>query len=401
VEYPLGNIRVGGFILQYRPFGQLGFSVSTLGFGCMRLPLLEATPDAHGNVAEERRIDEALATAMLRFAIDQGVNYVDTAYNYHGGQSEWVVGRALSDGYREKVKLATKLPCWLVKEPADFDRLLDEQLKKLNVSHIDFYLLHALRRESWDKVKALGVLEFLNRAVADGRIMYPAFSIHDEFPVFKEILDAHPWAMCQIQLNYMDEDYQAGLAGLQYAGHKGVPVVIMEPLRGGKLAQEPPEEIKQVWKQSKKKRTPAEWAFRWVCDFPETTVVLSGMSTMEQVRENVKIFDNLKPPCLDLQEGFLIDKVRQIYRQRMAIGCTQCGYCMPCPANVSIPHILDLYNDYAMFGSAEGAFLTYKALVARGRDAAQCVECGKCEDACPQQLQIVRALREAHTALQK
>ncbi|MBT9176976.1 MAG: General stress protein 69 [Firmicutes bacterium] len=376
--------------MQYRPFGQLGFNVSTLGFGCMRLPLLEATPSAHGNVAEEARIDEPLATAMLRFAIDQGVNYVDTAYNYHGGQSEWVVGRALANGYREKVKLATKLPCWLAKEPADFDRLLDEQLRKLNVSHVDFYLLHALRGESWKKVKALGVLDFLTRAVADGRIKYPAFSIHDEFPVFKEILDAYAWAMCQIQLNYMDEDYQVGLGGLQYAGHKGVPVVIMEPLRGGKLAQEPPEKVKQVWKQAKKKRTPAEWAFRWVCDFPETTVVLSGMSTMEQVRENLKIFDGCKPPCLDLQEGFLVDKVKQIYRQRMAIGCTQCGYCMPCPANVNIPHILDLYNDYAMFGSPAGAF----------RDAAQCVQCGKCEAECPQHLPIIKALREAHQALQ-
>ncbi len=296
----------------------------------------------------------------------------------------------MANGYREKVKLATKLPCWLVKEPADFDRLLDEQLRKLNVSHIDFYLLHALRGEPWKKVKALGVLDFLSRAVADGRIKYPAFSIHDEFPVFKEILDAYAWAMCQIQLNYMDEDYQAGLAGLQYAGHKGVPVVIMEPLRGGKLAQEPPEEVKQIWKQAKKKRTPAEWAFRWVCDFPETTVVLSGMSTMEQVRENLKIFEGCRPPCLDLQESFLVDKVRQIYRQRMAIGCTQCGYCMPCPANVNIPHILDLYNDYAVFGSAAGAF----------RDAALCVQCGKCEAECPQHLPIIKALREALQAVQ-
>lgn len=365
----------------------------------MRLPLVEATPDAHGNVAEERSIDEPLATAMLRFAIDQGVNYLDTAYSYHGGQSEWVVGRALANGYREKVKLATKLPCWLVREPADFDRLLDAQLRKLNVSHVDFYLLHALRGESWEKVKALGVLEFLTRAVADGRIRHPAFSIHDEFPVFKEILDAYPWAMCQIQLNYMDEDYQAGLAGLQYAGYKEVPVVIMEPLRGGKLAQDPPEEVKQVWQQAKKKKSPAEWAFRWVCDFPETTVVLSGMSTMEQVKENVKIFDRCKSPCLDVQENYLVDKVKQIYRRRLAIGCTQCGYCMPCPHNVNIPHILDLYNDYAMFGSVEGAFLTYKSLVTRGRDASLCVECGKCEELCPQNLPIIRALRGAAEVL--
>jgi len=385
--------------LQYRAFGHLGFNVSALGFGCMRLPLLESSPGAHGNTAEEVRIDEPLATAMLRFAIDQGVNYVDTAYSYHGGQSEWVVGRALADGYREKVKLATKLPCWLVKEPADFDRLLDEQLKKLNVAHVDFYLLHALRRESWDKMKSLGVLEFLTRAVADGRIKYPAFSFHDEFPVFKEILDAYAWAMCQIQLNYMDEDYQAGLGGLQYAGYKGTPVVIMEPLRGGKLAEEPPKEVKEVWQKAKKKRSPAEWAFRWVCDFPETTVVLSGMSTMEQVRENLKIFDGCKSPCLSLEEGFLIDKVRQIYRQRMAIGCTLCGYCMPCPANVNIPHILDLYNDYAMFGSTHGAFMSYGSLVSRGRDAAQCVQCGHCEEKCPQNLPIMRALEDAHQVL--
>lgn len=387
--------------MQYRPFGKLGFNVSTLGFGCMRLPLEKPTDGAHGNVVEERHIDEEAAITMIRYAIDRGVNYIDTAYNYHQGQSEIVVGKALADGYRQKVKLATKLPCWLVKEPADFDRLLNEQLKKLNTDHIDFYLLHALRKEWWDRLKAFGVLEFLDRAVADGRIKYPSFSIHDSFKVFKEILDSYDWSMCQIQLNYMNEDYQVGLEGLQYAGYKEVPVVIMEPLLGGKLAKEPPAEIKAVWNKARKRKSPAEWAFRWVSNFPETTVVLSGMTTIEQLLENLKIFKDCKAYNLDEHDCYLIDQVKQLYRERMVVSCTSCRYCMPCPEKINIPHILNQYNDHSIYGSVEGAFLTYKSLMSNGTDASRCVECGKCEEHCPQGTQIIQCLKHAHEVLSK
>lgn len=387
--------------MQTRPFGKLGFNVSTLGFGCMRLPLEKPAAGAHGNVVEEGHIDEEAAITMIRYAIDRGVSYIDTAYNYHSGQSELVVGKALANGYRQKVKLATKLPCWLVKEPSDFDRLLNEQLKKLNTDHIDFYLLHALRKEVWDRMKNLGVLEFLDRAVADGRIKYPSFSIHDSFKVFKEILDSYNWSMCQIQLNYMNEDYQAGLEGLQYAGYKEVPVVIMEPLLGGKLAKEPPAEIQAVWNKARKRKSPAEWAFRWVSSFPETTVVLSGMTTMEQVVENLKIFKECKAHNLDEHDSYLIDQVRKMFRERMVVSCTSCRYCLPCPQRVSIPHILNQYNDHAVYGSVEGAFLTYTSLMSSGTDASRCVECGKCEEHCPQGIPIIQFLKDAHEILAK
>lgn len=375
--------------MQYRPFGNLGFDVSTLGFGCMRLPLREGTSD----------IDEQAAIALIRHAINNEVNYIDTAYNYHGGQSERVVGKALRDGYRDKVKLATKLPCWLVNEYADFDRLLNLQLEKLETDHIDFYLLHALRKDWWEKLKGLGVLEFLDAAVRDGRIRYPSFSFHDSFQVFKGILDAYPWSMCQIQMNYMNEDYQAGMDGLHYAGFKGVPVAIMEPLLGGKLARTPPKEVQAVWKRSKNKWSPAEWAFRWVADFRETTVVLSGMNTMEQLEENLAIFKRARAGSLSSEDSALIDQVKKIYRERMLVECTQCRYCMPCPAKVNIPYILDMYNDLSMYEGTEGTFVTYKSAIANENDGSRCVECGKCEELCPQGIRVINVLKDAHKAL--
>lgn len=385
--------------MQYRPFGTLGFDISTLGFGCMRLPLKAKTPGAHGNVIAEGDIDEDLAISLIRHAIDKGVNYVDTAYNYHTEQSERVVAKALQDGYRDKVKLATKLPGWLVKEYGDFDRLLNLQLEKLQTDHIDFYLLHALHHDLWEKLKDLGVLKFLDAAVEDGRIRFPAFSIHDSSDVFKDILDAYSWSMCQIQMNYMDEDYQAGLEGMQYAGYKGVPVVIMEPLLGGKLAKKPPMDVQAVWDKAKNKWSPAEWAFRWVANFPETTVVLSGMNSMAQLEENLKIFSKAKAEDLSLQELALVDEVKKIYRRRTVVNCTQCHYCMPCPAKVDIPGILTQYNDLSMYDSVDGAFVTYASAQSSGTDASRCVACGHCEEHCPQGIQIIDTLKTAHKSL--
>ncbi len=266
--------------MKYRKFGKLDWQISALGFGAMRLPVIDRNPNS---------INEELAIKMMRYAFDHGVNYVDSAFGYHGGNSEKVVGKALKDGYREKVKLATKFPLWAMKSADDYDNTLDEQLKKLQVDKIDVYLFHGLAKRTWDRVKELQVLKRAERAVADGRIGHIGFSFHDNFDALKEIVDGYDnWTMCQVQYNYMDIDIQAGTKGVQYAASKGVAVVVMEPVRGGRLAN-PPEAVAKVWQDFKPKRSAVEWALLWVWNQPEISLALSGMSTMEQVVENVDI----------------------------------------------------------------------------------------------------------------
>ena len=276
--------------MLYRKFPRCRHDISILGFGCMRLPPAEGQ-QAGG------KVDEQKATALIRTAIDGGVNYIDTAYPYHNGESELVVGRALGDGYRDRVFLATKLPSWLVTSREEMDRYLDEQLARLATDHIDFYLLHGLGGETWENLSRLGVLEFLDSARADGRIRYPAFSFHDQFPVFKEIVDAYEWTFAQIQYNYMDEQYQAGTQGLKYAAEQGLGIVVMEPLRGGLLSGDVPA-IHQHIRNAPVRRTPSEWGLRWVWNHPEVTVVLSGMTAMEQVRENLACAEQGLPDSL-------------------------------------------------------------------------------------------------------
>lgn len=381
--------------MEYRKFGDLGFEVSTFGLGCMRLPL-EVQPDG---TTDPAKIDEQEAIKMIRYAIDNGVNYLDTAYPYHGGNSERLLAKALKDGYREKVKIATKLPVWLAESYEDFEKLLDEQLAKLEVEYIDFYLLHALSKDRWDKIKELGVLDFLDQAVAAGKIKYPGFSFHDELPVFKEIIDSYDWKMCQIQLNILDQDYQAGVEGMRYAASKSIPVVIMEPLRGGRLAHNVPEDVKALWDQAETKRSPVEWAFRWLYNFPEITVILSGVSTMEQLKDNLEIFSKSAPNSMDEKELELVRKVKELYDSKIKVGCTGCNYCVPCPSGVEIPRIFSIYNDYSIFGGAKEFKEMYKGLMNEGKDASSCVECGQCESECPQHISIIDKLKEAHEVL--
>ncbi|NLN42350.1 MAG: aldo/keto reductase [Clostridiales bacterium] len=381
--------------MEYRKFGDLGFDISIFGVGCMRLPL-EVQPDG---TTDPTKIDEQEAIKMIRYAIDNGVNYLDTAYPYHGGNSELLLAKALKDGYREKVKIATKLPVWLAETYEDFEKLLDEQLAKLEVDYIDFYLLHALSKDRWDKIKKLGVLDFLDKAVASGKIKYPGFSFHDELPVFKEIIDSYDWKMCQIQLNILDQDYQAGVEGMRYAGSKGIPVVIMEPLRGGRLAHNVPEDVKALWDQAEIKRSPVEWAFRWLYNFPEVTVILSGVSTMEQLKDNIEIFSKAAPNSMDEKELELVRQVKELYDSKIKVGCTGCNYCVPCPSGVEIPRVFSLYNDYSIFGGAEEFKKRYKELMDEGKDASNCVECGQCESECPQHISIIDKLKEAHQVL--
>lgn len=376
--------------MQYRVFDKLGEKLSVLGFGAMRLPVEGGD---QGNIKEEESIE------LIRYAIDKGVNYVDTAYNYHKGNSEILVGKALKDGYREKVKIATKLPVWLVNTYEDFDKYLNEQLQKLDVEYIDFYLLHSLDREKWTKIKELNVFDFMDKALKDGRVKHIGFSFHDELSLFKEIIDSYDWHFCQIQYNYMNENYQAGTEGLEYAASKNIPVIIMEPLLGGKLAKTPPKEIQDIWNKAAVKRTPAEWGLRWVLNHKEVAVVLSGMSDMKQVEENIKTAEDAEPGSLTREELDLIEEAAEKFQSRTAIGCTNCEYCMPCPNKVWIPYNFELYNDYYMYETEEYSRNMYQRLKEQNKSASLCVECGKCETACPQKLPIMETLKKVDMIL--
>lgn len=378
--------------MQYRSFGRNGFEVSALGFGCMRLPLLDDDPS---------HIDEDQATRMIRYAVDRGVNYVDTAYPYHRGRSEEVVGRILKDGYRSRVILATKCPVWLVESTGDFDKYLDEQLTRLDTDFFDIYLLHALDQGRWQKARSLGALDFLSRALKDGRIKYAGFSFHDNLTVFKEIVDSYDWTMCQIMLNYVNPDFQAGVQGMKYAARKGIAVAVMEPLLGGKLAANIPPRVQELLRTSGVKRSPIEWALQWVWNHPEVSVVLSGMGSMNQVVENVSLAERALPSSLSAFEDDLLSQARAAYRSQMRVGCSGCEYCMPCPNNVLIPDIFQLYNEMSMYGVVAQAQQSYGRLSEAKKDAAQCGECGACEEACPQHLPVRKHLKEAHAALSR
>lgn len=380
--------------MEYKKFGRLGYEISRFGIGCMRLPIIK---DENG----KQKINEAEAIEMIRYAVDHGVNYIDTAYPYHDGQSEVVVGKALKDGYRERVKLATKLPVWLVKTYEDFEKYLDEQLSKLQVNYIDFYLLHSLDKERWNKIKEMGVLNFLDDAKRKGKIKHAGFSFHDELCVFKEIIDSYDWNMCQIQLNIIDENYQAGVEGLRYAGSKGIPVVIMEPLKGGKLGQNVPEEVLKIYDEAKVKRSHVEWAFRWLYNFPEVSVILSGVSTMDQLKDNIRIFNDAKPCSMTQDELDLVHRVKEFYISRTKVGCTGCSYCMPCPAGVSIPDIFSIYNNLYIYGTSDQSLKSYKMLMEKGKDVSKCVECQRCVQLCPQNIMIPEKLKEAEKVLSR
>ncbi len=365
--------------MQYRRFGRLDLQVSALGFGCMRLPVIDGKS---GN------IDQAEASRMIRHAIDQGVNYIDTAYGYHEKMSEIAVGKALQDGYREKVNLATKLPVWLVNETADFDRLLNEQLGKLQTDQVDFYLMHSLSSDSWKKVVDLDLLSRAEAALADGRIRQIGFSFHDNLEVFKEIVDGYDhWDFCQIQYNYMDIENQAGTKGLRYAASKGLGVVIMEPLLGGKLARRIPA-VEPVWEAASSTRTPADWALQWLWNQPEVSLVLSGMSSMPQVEENLASASASQVGILSAQEQELVAAAREKIMQLSPIPCTKCEYCLPCPNGVNIPRNFEVYNEGAMYDVQDEARFAYKRWIDDAEKAAQCIQCQECEDKCPQKIAI-------------
>lgn len=372
--------------------------VSALGFGCMRFPIIDG---------DATKIDVEKTTRMLRYAIDEGINYIDTAYPYHGsgmnkgGESEPFVGEALKGGYREKVKLATKLPSWLIKTREDMDKYLNEQLERLQTDTIDFYLVHTLNTSTWYTLKEAGISEFLDTAIKDGRIKHAGFSFHDNIELFKEIVDYYDWSFCQIQYNYLDENFQAGKEGLQYAAKKDLGIAIMEPLRGGNIVNNLPDTVKENFDQAEIKRTPAEWGLRWVWNHPEVSVVLSGMTIMDHVVENIKVAKEAEANSLTQKELDIIEEVKTFFKERIKVHCTGCGYCMPCPIGVNIPKNFTTYNDYHVFENAKARYkFLYNFIFKQEEQASKCVACGKCEGHCPQGILIRQELKKVKELLE-
>lgn len=373
--------------MLYRDVPKNGDTLSVLGYGCMRFP------------TRMQRIDEAKTKRQILSAIDQGVNYFDTAMPYHNGKSEPFLGKTLAEsGIREKVKIATKLAHWAVHSKADMDDALDQQLTRLQTDRIDYYLIHNLTGDSWEIAKQKGIIEFLESARDSGKILNTGFSFHGAADEFPKIVDDYDWTVCQIQYNILDVANQAGLNGLKYAASKDLAVIIMEPLRGGNLAKTPPPSVQKIWNRSPVKRPPVEWALRWIWNHPEVTVVLSGMNQDNHIDQNIAIASTATPDSFSQAECKLVDDVRETFQAVMKVGCTGCQYCMPCPADVDIPRCFEFYNSRHTFKDimARLFYLTMLgALVPeRPRFASQCVKCGKCVEKCPQSIPIPERLEE-------
>ncbi|MDR2456890.1 MAG: aldo/keto reductase [Clostridiales Family XIII bacterium] len=373
--------------MKYRDF--CGEKVSVLGFGTMRLPVETGTGEGRAG-----KIDEKRAINLIRAGIDGGINYIDTAYMYHDEESEGLVKKALENGYRGKVFIADKLPVWEVKEDFSISDIFNKQLERLGESHIDFYLLHNANEGSWSDAKKYDALNFLDGLKKSGKVKKLGFSFHGEtFELFKEVVDSYEWDFVQIQLNYMDTEMQAGIKGLKYLESKNIPVVIMEPLKGGRLSQNIPPVVKNIFSEFKEKRSPADWAFRWLANFPAIRVILSGMSDEKQLAENLQIFDTVEENSLSEKELNIIKKVADKYNSLIRYDCTACKYCKPCAVDIDIPSVMNYINEYYLYEKNETVSTDYKMFI--DPKPSKCIECGNCMSHCPQSLDIIKAMQEA------
>ena len=371
--------------MKYRTMGKLGIQASAFGLGCMRF---------NGNASGDSVINEEKAISLIRRAIDGGVTYLDTAYVYLDKTSEIVLGKALRDGYREKVTIATKMPMEYVHNREEMQALLDGELKKLQTDHVDFYLMHGINKEKWEYFKSIGAPEFFDDMKREGKIRYKCFSFHGPYEDFEYVLNDWDWDMVQIQYNFMDVDNQAGTKGLELAGRKGIPVVIMEGLLGGRLAKAPAN-VQKLYDEFPVKRSPVEWAFRWLCNHPEVSVVLSGCNEAEQIDDNLRIFDTVDSGIMSGEELKLMEDVRAAYISRTKIGCTGCRYCMPCPNGVDIPGIFSVWNKTSLYDTDPDQDWDLRQIREKDHGADRCVGCGACEAACPQHLNIIESLQTA------
>lgn len=377
--------------MKYRRFGKLDWEASILGFGVMALPSIGG---------DRAFIDEAESIRMIRYAVDQGLNYIDSGYPHDMSQYEsriCLLSRALQGGYRDKVKISATLPLLLIHSRSDFDRCLDNQIQWLQTNGIDFYLLGWLNRDNWPGLRELGVLLWAEQAMMDGRIDKLGFSFHDDFQGLRTILeDYDSWSLCQFQYSYMDVDHHPGVGGLKYAAGKGLAVVITEPFRGGRLTKEPPEPVAKAWARAPQERSLAEWGLRWVWDHPEVSTVVSDMSNVEQVIENIALANSAAPDSLTVQEEVVINQVREVYRRLRPIPCSTCSCCMPCPIDIDVPRIFELYNDAIIYRDIKTGRFLYGI---EQHCADTCTECSACEDACPKKIAIMDYLMVAHQLL--
>ena len=371
--------------MKYRTMGKLGIRSSAFGLGCMRF---------NGAASGDSVIDEEKAISLIRRAIDGGVTYLDTAYIYLDKTSEIVLGKALRDGYREKVTIATKMPMEYVHDRAEMEALLESELKKLQTDHIDFYLMHGINKAKWEYFKSIGAPEFFEEMKRAGKIRYRCFSFHGPYEDFEYILNDWDWDMVQIQYNFMDVNNQAGTKGLKLAGEKGIPVVIMEGLLGGRLSKAPAN-VQALYDAFPVKRSAVEWAFRWLCNHPEVSVVLSGCNEADQIDEYLRIFDTVEPGIMSEEERKLMEDVRAAYLSRTKIGCTGCRYCMPCPNGVNIPGVFSVWNSVSLYDTDPKWNWDLRQIKEKGHGADNCVACGACEAACPQHLNIIESLQTA------
>jgi len=389
--------------MKYRKFGSTGFKVSALGLGCMRLPTKKLMP---------LQVDMPKSIKLIKSAVDKGINYIDTAWVYHLGASEKIIGSALQDGYRKNVHLVTKSPLFLVNKAEDFNKFLNKQLKKMQIDYIDTYLFHAMNKSGLEKLKKYNLIDKMIKAKKDGKIKYIGFSFHDTLPVFKEIVDFYHWDVVQIQYNYMDTAIQATTEGLKYAAGKGMAVVIMEPLKGGKLAN-PPAEAWEVMERSKIKRSPVDWALQYLWNLPEVSVVLSGMSNLQMLNENCDSAGRSGVSSLHEEDLNIIDDLIKIYRKKILVPCTSCKYCLPCPSGVNIPQNFAILNNVALEKSNVRKWLhkrDYKKMANSQKkldkeksngNASLCINCGICLEKCPQEINIPDELKNVHLILKK